>query len=563
MTGVQTCALPISGNDGQSRMAIAGGAGDKSVDAVHIDDAAKGVFIVQGKYRQSLLGKAESRNDVVTFSQLAHVVAETDEAKFAEFLHGMEEYTASLLREARKRVLKQHYHLWLYFVTVGRCSSTIQADANHIVRSAECDATVEVFDGRRVMLVLRDYLDGVAPPIPTLDLEMEQGQSVVVNQIMQRYDSNNKIESWVFSMRGDRVADLYELGGLRLFARNIRGFLGEGTPVNRGMSETLRTEPDHFFYYNNGITILCDKAEKRSSKGRDVLRVSNPQVINGQQTTRTLAAHSKDSAHASVLVKVMQVPREAGQNDDGFDALLSRIVGGTNFQNAIRPSDLMSNDRRQIEIERSFRKLGYIYLRKRQSKGDAKRNLGGKGYVVIKSWEIAQAVAGCDLDPVIVRSGKENLFEEGLYSQVFPTLDPDYYLSRYWLSRAVSYSSKGYPQRSYAKWLTLNFMWSQMGPLLRSRQHAEAFRLLAERDKSMLWPALLTAIDRVFVAAQRFYSVNKGRGDTAVDISTFFRHTKGRHKQFEDMWNDTGNKGRASFQRKLEEVREAISTFER
>ena len=106
-------------------------------------------------------------------------------------------------------------------------------------------------------------------------------------------------------------------------------------------------------------------------------------------------------------------------------------------------------------------------------------------------------------------------------------------------------------------------MWSQMGPLLRSRQHAEAFRLLAERDKSILWPALLAAIDRVFVAAQRFYSVNKGRGDTAVDISTFFRHTKGRHKQFEDMWNDTGNKGRASFQRKLEEVREAISTFER
>jgi hypothetical protein len=223
----------------------------------------------------------------------------------------------------------------------------------------------------------------------------------------------------------------------------------------------------------------------------------------------------------------------------------------------------MSNDRRQIEIERSFRKLGYIYLRKRQSKGDAKRGLGGKGYVVVKSWEIAQAVAGCDLDPVIVRSGKENLFDEGLYSQVFPTLDPNYYLNRYWLARAISYSSKGHPQRSYAKWLVLNFMWSQMSPLLRSRQHAEAFRLLSERDKSALWPPLLAAIDRVFVAAQRFYSANKGKGDTAVDVSTFFRHTKGRHKQFEDMWDDSGNKSRAPFLRKIEEVGEAISSFER
>ena len=76
---------------------------------------------------------------------------------------------------------------------------------------------------------------------------MEKGQSVVTNQIMQRYDSSNKLSLRVFSMRGDRVAGLYELGGLRLFARNIRGFLGEGTPVNRGMSETLRTEPAHFF----------------------------------------------------------------------------------------------------------------------------------------------------------------------------------------------------------------------------------------------------------------------------------------------------------------------------
>jgi hypothetical protein len=458
---------------------------------------------------------------------------------------------------------KQHYHLWLYYVTLSRCSSAIQADANYIVLAAPCDATVDVFDGKRVMLVLRDYLDGVAPPIPTLDLEMEQGQSVVVNQIMQRYDSSNRIESWVFSMRGDKIANLYELGGPRLFARNIRGFLGEGTPVNRGMSETLRTEPEHFFYYNNGITILCDKAEKRSREGRDVLRVSNPQVINGQQTTRTLAAHLKESAQASALVKVMQVPRELGEKEDVFDSLLSKIVGGTNFQNAIKPSDLMSNDRRQIEVERAFRKRGYIYLRKRQSKGDARRGLGGKGYIVIKSWEIAQAVAGCDLDPVIVRSGKENLFDESLYSKVFPTLDPNYYLSRYWMSRAVSYCSKGHPERSYAKWLALNFMWAQTESFLQSRAHAEAFRLLAERNQSGLWQPLRAAINHVFVAALRFYSANKGKGDTATDISTFFRHTKGRHRQFERMWNEAGDKTRRPFLQRLAEVRDAITTFER
>jgi hypothetical protein len=94
----------VTGNDEQARKAVAGGAGDKSVDAVHIDDAAKGVFIVQGKYRHKLLDKAESRTDVLTFAQLAPLLAEPDDARFAKFVHGMEEYTAGLLREARKRV---------------------------------------------------------------------------------------------------------------------------------------------------------------------------------------------------------------------------------------------------------------------------------------------------------------------------------------------------------------------------------------------------------------------------------------------------------------------------
>jgi hypothetical protein len=46
----------ITANHERSTRAIAGGVGDKSVDPF---TSAKGVFIVQGKYRQNLLGKGE------------------------------------------------------------------------------------------------------------------------------------------------------------------------------------------------------------------------------------------------------------------------------------------------------------------------------------------------------------------------------------------------------------------------------------------------------------------------------------------------------------------------
>jgi len=72
--------------------------------------------------------------------------------------------------------------------------------------------------------------------------------------------------------------------------------LGTKTAPNKGMAATLHEEPDHFFYYNNGITILCDRAERLTSKGNDFLRVSNPQIINGQQTSRVLSAHLKEAS---------------------------------------------------------------------------------------------------------------------------------------------------------------------------------------------------------------------------------------------------------------------------
>jgi hypothetical protein len=114
-----------------------------------------------------------------------------------------------------------------------------------------------------------------------------------------------------------------------------------------------------------------------------------------------------------------------------------------------------------VELEMELRKFGYAYLRKRQAKSAAKRFVG-QHYTMITKEELAQAVAACELDPVTVRSeGKEGLFEEQYYPKIFPTSEPLYYLIRYWLMREVRYASAGYPERAYAKWLILNFMWSQ------------------------------------------------------------------------------------------------------
>ena len=283
----------------------------------------------------------------------------------------------------------------------------------------------------------------------------------------------------------------------------------------------MQAEPEYFLVlqqrHHYRLRQSADGVEPRPG----YLRVTNPQIINGQQTTRTLARSRTRRSDASVLVRVISVPRPGQRARHDFETLVSRIVSATNWQNAIRPSDLMSNDRCQIEIERQLRKLHYLYLRKRMTKGEARRTAGTRHLRLIKKEEFAQAVGACDLDSFVVREGKERLFEERLYSQVFPTADPHYYLSRYWLMRQVSSAARGYPERAYAKWLALHFAWQSLKPLCRKRSHATAFREACERDTHAVVAPLRRALGSVFVAALRFYRLNRGSGPTAIDVSTF------------------------------------------
>src|SRR5947207_1144990 len=179
---------------------LIGCSNDKGVDAVVIDDDARAVFVVQGKYRKKLGEKSEVRNEVMGFTDLANVLACMDDEEFNEFISDADQAVAERLRTARKKLCKDKYRMCLYFVTTGKVRAKIRNHAEQQVRVHGSQACLEVIDGNRALLLFRDYLDGVAPPIPTLDLEMEAGSGVTVNGIAQRFDHHAKIESWVISM---------------------------------------------------------------------------------------------------------------------------------------------------------------------------------------------------------------------------------------------------------------------------------------------------------------------------------------------------------------------------
>lgn len=210
--------------------AVTGGSGDKDVDAVFIDDNLSKVFVLQGKYHKGAKPPQEKRDAVLSFAQLARIIP-GPEADFNAHCDQLDPNVATKLLNARKRVRQRNFGLGLYYVTTGRCSGALKAEAESVATRVQRDVTISVFDRTDVLNLLVDYLSGAAPPVPFVDLRLMGGPE----NLIHRFDPDTDIDSWILTMSGKDLANLYEVAGDRLFARNIRGFLGD-TKINEGMS---------------------------------------------------------------------------------------------------------------------------------------------------------------------------------------------------------------------------------------------------------------------------------------------------------------------------------------
>ncbi|UXI68493.1 AIPR family protein [Tahibacter amnicola] len=166
------------------------------------------------------------------------------------------------------------------------------------------------------------------------------------------------------------LARLMDSHGDRLLERNIRRYLGlQGNRVNEAIRDTLTSpsERPNFFFYNNGITLICSRFDYNALQNEDYkVRVEGLQIINGGQTCKTiqstlanLATSTKGLESAYALVRLYQVGGEDANN------LVRTITYATNSQNPVDLRDLRSNDPIQKRLELSMRDLGYEYRRQR------------------------------------------------------------------------------------------------------------------------------------------------------------------------------------------------------
>jgi hypothetical protein len=155
---------------------------------------------------------------------------------------------------------------------------------------------------------------------------------------------------------GQLLADMYERYGAKLLQRNVRSFLQLRGKVNKGIIETIRTAPDRFLAYNNGISATATAVVfGEGSAGTCLVKLDDLQIVNGGQTTATL--HHAAARDGADLSKVQVPAKITVVRPDQLDELIPKISRFANSQNAIAEADFESNNPFHVELERLSRTI--------------------------------------------------------------------------------------------------------------------------------------------------------------------------------------------------------------
>jgi hypothetical protein len=139
--------------------------------------------------------------------------------------------------------------------------------------------------------------------------------------------------------------------GPYLYAKNIRGFKGS-TDVNEAIIATIKTSPQNFWYFNNGVTVVCNKiTQKPLGSGTNDSRVfecEGASVVNGAQTVGSIVSAVGSGANGvgSARVPVRIISLENCPETFGRD-----VTKAANTQNRIESKDFVAQDPQQARLQ--------------------------------------------------------------------------------------------------------------------------------------------------------------------------------------------------------------------
>lgn len=399
---ISTC-LDIS--LGEAAELMTDGGNDGGVDGLHIGEVEDGEFLVtlfQAKYKvNDLSGEANFPENGV------QKTIDTLQVLFDPYRHvTLNKKIAPKIEEVRSLIKEGN----LPTLRIVLCNNGKQWNDLAAMRVAE--AKQRFGDKVDFIHFNHDSIVDILQKTKKVDATLTLSGKAIIEDM-------NYMRVLVGRIAVQEIQKLFNTYDDRLLERNIRRYLGlHSNRVNTAIHQTLLDpkQADKFYFYNNGITVICDRFDYNAFQQSDYqVQLKNMQVVNGGQTCKTIqeTLNNKFSGMAGsnsyVMVRIYQLA-EANKE------FVQEITYATNSQNPVDLRDLRSNDDIQKQLELGIEALGYTYKRQRDDSSSHS--------MIINSSSVAEAsLAIWRQSPHQAKFRRKELFGK-LYTEIFQSLSP-------------------------------------------------------------------------------------------------------------------------------------------
>ena len=317
---------------------------DQGIDAIYFEEGSRTLFVVQSKFKtreQFLLPEAQS---LMTGVEL---LLDKNFQAFNQNFNNRRDYIENALDECDSiQVLIAYTGSGI----AGTANNEIQRKLAALVErgEAQLQAQVEEFSAQDVEEALR----------------AEQAISAVNEKVaVYKCTTTSEPRNAVFGVaKVNDLVSLHNKHGKALYEKNIRYFIGAGRRgVNSAIKQTLLTNPQDFFFLNNGITMVGNHVEPKrlqNKGGPRNIQVLGLSVVNGAQTIASAAQFVRenpaaDISQAQVMVTIINT---------GNDAFHKQVTKARNLQNPVDLANFAALDDTQERLRQEMKMFGVEYL---------------------------------------------------------------------------------------------------------------------------------------------------------------------------------------------------------
>lgn len=324
----------------EAAQAVWDGGDDNGLDAVFHDVADQRIVVVQSKWIKAGKGEPEAA-DLATFANGVKDLIEDATDHFADRLQGK-------LIDVSQALSTPGVTVTIVIISTGSSSIAIHGTRN-IDRIVE-ELNEGSFDDEEPMASKSIY--GLSEVFSRL-ASKGAGDSISLEaNIFDWSHVSAPYTAYIGAIDGLQLKEWWTLYGKRLVAKNIRYSLGS-TDVNEQIRTTAMEDPSHFWYYNNGITLVADDAAKApktaASRAAGIFKFQGASIVNGAQTVSTLGRIDSDESLGRVRVPIRVILLHNAPANFG-----SEVTRTNNFQNRVEGRDFVAQDPQQARLQQEM-----------------------------------------------------------------------------------------------------------------------------------------------------------------------------------------------------------------